>query len=157
MLQQFVRQKSILMKKLILTLCISMAFVSVFAQRVDLDRFNFTASFRDFPDEPLPNEYKTYNVRIEASPSLGLGYSASNLENLINIEGLKKVTGTGHITIITILDDIVIEGTETKERVQVTKDKNNVEIRKSFFATEMTYSFSARATVYEISRGMASA
>ena len=149
MLQQFVRQKSILMKKLILTLCISMAFVSVFAQRVDLDRFNFTASFRDFPDEPLPNEYKTYNVRIEASPSLGLGYSASNLENLINIEGLKKVTGTGHITIITILDDIVIEGTETKERVQVTKDKNYVEIRKSFFATEMTYSFSARATVYD--------
>jgi hypothetical protein len=126
-----------------------MIFASVFAQRVDLDRFNFTASFRDFPDEPLPNEYKTYNIRIEASPSLGLGYSASNLENLINIEGLKKVTGTGHITIIAMLDDIVIEKTETKERVQVTKDKNNVEISKSFFSTEMTYSFSARATVYD--------
>ena len=149
MLQQFVRQNPNLMKKLVLTQCTLLFFAAVFAQRVDLDRFNFTASFRDFPDEPLPNEYKTYNVRIEASPSLGLGYSASNLENLINIEGLKKVTGTGHITIITILDDIVIEGTETKERVQVTKDKNNVEIRKSFFATEMTYSFSARATVYD--------
>lgn len=149
MLQQFVRQNPNLMKKLVLTQCTLLVFAMVFAQRVDLDRFNFTASFRDFPDEPLPTEYKTYNVRIEASPSLGLGYSASNLENLINIEGLKKVTGTGHITIITMLDDIVIEGTETKERVQVTKDKNNVEIRKSFFATEMTYSFSARATVYD--------
>jgi hypothetical protein len=137
------------MKKLVLTLCISVVCASLFAQRVDLDRFNFTASFRDFPDEPLPNEYKTYNIRIEASPSLGLGYSASNLENLISIEGLKKVTGTGHITIIAILDDLVIEKTETKERVQVTKDKNNVEISKSFFSTEMTYSFSARATVYD--------
>ncbi|HET9433480.1 MAG TPA: hypothetical protein VFO37_06965, partial [Chitinophagaceae bacterium] len=137
------------MKKLILVLCTTLLFISVFAQRVDLDRFNFTASYRDFPDEPLPVEYKTYNVRIEATPSLGLGYSATNLENLISIEGLKKVTGTGHITIIAILDDIVIENTETKERVQVTKDKNNVEIRKSFFATEMTYSFSARATVYD--------
>jgi len=137
------------MKKLVLTLSISLIFASVFAQRVDLDRFNFTASFRDFPDEPLPIEYKTYNIRIEASPSLGLGYSISNLENMISIEGLKKVTGTGHITIITILDDIVIEKTETKERVQVTKDKNNVEISKSFFSTEMTYSFSARATVYD--------
>jgi len=137
------------MKKLVLILCPLLAFASVFAQRVDLDRFNFSASYRDFPDEPLPTEYKTYNVRIEASPSLGLGYSAANLENMINIEGLKKVTGTGHITIITILDDIVIEKTETKERVQTTKDKNNVEITKSFFSTEMTYSFSARATVYD--------
>ena len=130
--------KSIFMKKSILILCTSLLFVSAFAQRVDLDRFNFTASYRDFPNEPLPIEYKTYNVRIEASPSLGLGYTAANLESMINIEGLKKVTGTGHVTIIAILDDIVIEKTETKERVQVTKDKNNVEITKSFFSTEMT-------------------
>ena len=88
-------------------------------------------------------------MRIEASPSLGLGYSAVNLENMISIEGLKKVAGTGHITILAMLDDIVIERTETKERVQVTKDKNNLEVRKSFFATEMIYSFSARATVYD--------
>lgn len=137
------------MKKLILVFFTTLCFVVSFAQRVDLDRFNFTASYRDFPDEPLPAEYKTYNVRIEAAPSLGLGYSSTNLENLISIEGLKKVTGTGHVTIIAMLDDIVIEKTETKERVQVTKDKNNVEVRKSFFATEMTYSFSARATVYD--------
>ncbi len=137
------------MKKSILILCTSSLFVSAFAQRVDLDRFNFTASYRDFPNEPLPIEYKTYNVRIEASPSLGLGYTAANLESMINIEGLKKVTGTGHVTILAILDDIVIEKTETKERVQVTKDKNNVEITKSFFSTEMTYSFSARATIYD--------
>jgi len=137
------------MKKLVLSLFASCLFVSIFAQRVDLDRFNFTASYRDFPDEPLPAEYKTYNIRIEASLSLGLGYSASNLENLINIEGLKKVSGTGHITILAILDDIVVEKTETKERVQITKDKQNLEVRKSFFSTEMTYSFSARATVYD--------
>ena len=137
------------MKKPLLILLNTLVFSSVFAQRVDLDRFNFTASYRDFPNEPLPAEYKTYNIRIEASPSLGLGYSASNLENMISIEGLKKVTGTGHITIIAMLDDIVIEKTETKERVQVSKDKQGIEVRKSFFATEMTYSFSARATVYD--------
>src|SRR5215212_10302691 len=97
------------MKKFVLVSFASFLFVSVFAQRVDLYRFNFTASFRDFPDEPLPAEYKTYNVRIEASPSLGLSYSATNLENLVNIEGLKKVSGTGHITILAMLDDIVVE------------------------------------------------
>ena len=146
---QLLSRKSNSHEKTYTYLCTSLLFVSTFAQRVDLDRFNFTASYRDFPNEPLPDEFKTYNVRIEASPSLGLGYSAGNLENLINIEGLKKVVGTGHITILAILDDIVIEKTEAKERVQVTKDKNNVEITKSFYSTEMTYSFSARATIYD--------
>jgi hypothetical protein len=137
------------MKKLLFLFCFALVYVSVFAQRVDLDRFNFSASYRNFPDEPLPTEYKTFNVRIEASPSLGLGYSVSNLENMINIEGLKKVIGTGHITIIAMLDDIVVEKTESKERIQVSKDKQGLEVRKSYFATEMTYSFSARATVYD--------
>lgn len=137
------------MKKLVLIFLCTPIAASIFAQRVDLDRFNFTASYRDFPNEPLPTEYKTYNIRIEASPSLGLGYASANLENLINIEGLKKVAGTGHITIIAMLDDIVIERTETKERVQVSKDKQGIEVRKSYFATEMIYSFSARATVYD--------
>ena len=120
------------MKKNIFTLFSLLFCTVVFAQRVDLDRFNFTASFRDFPDEPLPTNYKTYNVRIEAAPSLGLGYSAGNLENMLVIEGLKKVSGTGHITILAILDDIVVEKTETRERVDVKKDKQGVEIRKSF-------------------------
>lgn len=137
------------MKKLLFTLSTILFFATVFAQRVDLDRFNFTASFRDFPDEPLPEEFKTYNIRIEAAPSLGLGYSAYNLENMIEIEGLKKVSGTGHFTILAILDDIIIEKSETKERISITKDKQNVETKKSYFSTEMTYSFSARVSIYD--------
>jgi hypothetical protein len=137
------------MKKIIFTLSASLFCITLFAQRVDLDRFNFTASYRDFPDEPLPLAYKTFNVRIEAAPSLGLGYTAGSLENIIRIEGLKKVNGTGHVTILAILDDLVIEKSETKERIEIKKDKLGAEIRKSLFSTEMTYSFSARASVYD--------
>src|SRR5688500_16310661 len=137
------------MKKITTILAILLSAITVFSQRVDLDRFNFTASYRDFPDDPLPDSYKTFNVRIEAAPSLGLGFSATGLENMIMIEGLKKVSGTGHITVLAMLDDIVVEKTETRERVDVKKDKQGVEIRKSYFSTEMTYSFSARASVYD--------
>jgi hypothetical protein len=137
------------MKKFIFGICIPFLYLGLFAQRVDLDRFNFTATYRDFPDEPLAAAYKTFNVRIEAAPSLGLGYTSANLENIINIEGLKKVTGTGHVTILAILDDIVIEKSETKERVEIKKDRQGAEIRKSLFSTEMVYSFSARASVYD--------
>lgn len=137
------------MNRLIFTLFAFIVACSVSAQRVDLDRFNFTASYREFPDEPLPTAYKTFNVRIEAAPSLGLGYSTVNLENSVLIDGLKKVSGTGHVTVLAILDDIVVEKTETTERVQITKDRQNVETRRSYFATEMVYSFSARASVYD--------
>src|SRR4030095_10077825 len=137
------------MKKISFGLLIPFLCLSLFAQRVDLDRFNFTATYRDFPDEPLPASYKTFNVRIEAAPSLGLGSTAANLDNIISIEGLKKVNGTGHVTILAILDDIVIERSETKERIEIKKDRQGAEVRKSLFSTEMTYSFSARASVYD--------
>ena len=117
------------------------------AQRVDLDRFNFSVSYRNFPAEPLPQAYKTYNLRIEAAPSLG--YSTSNLTDNIFIEGLKRTEGTGHVTILLILDDLVFEKSEGKERIQITKDRLGNEVKKSFFSTELTYSFAARASVYD--------
>lgn len=143
------RQNPNLMKKL-LCLLITFSITTVFfGQRVDLDRFNFTTSFRDFPDEPLPDEFRTYNLRIEAAPSLGLGYTANNLDQMINIEGLRKVEGTGHITIITMLDDIIFDKPEIKERIEIKKDKQNVETKRSLFSSQFEYSFSARVSVYD--------
>ena len=132
------------------TLCIFL-FITFFtkAQRVDLDKFNFTVSYRNFPAEPLPQNYKTYNLRIEAAPSLGIGYSTSNLTNDIVIEGLKRTEGTGHVTILVILDDLIFERSERKERVQISKDRQGVEIKKSYFSTEVVYSFAARASIYD--------
>ena len=138
-----------MMKNLYLFTSILFIFNTVSAQRVDLDRFNFSVSYRDFPENPLPEEYKTFNVRIEASPSLGLGYNSQNLANDIFIEGLKRVEGTGHVTVLLILDDLIFEKTESKERIQTSKDKQGNEVKKSFFSTQMQYSFAARMSVYD--------
>ncbi len=137
------------MKKLISTLIVLNIVALAFSQRVDLDKFNFSAVYRNFPTDPLKEEYKTYNVRIEASPSVQGGLNMAYLQESINIEGLKKVPGTGHVTIIAIMDDIIVEKTETRERLDVKKDKAGNEIKKTMYAVEMTYSFSARATVYD--------
>ena len=59
------------MKRTILLLVYFLSFITINAQRVDLDKFNFTVSYREYPSEPLPSDYKTYNLRVEASPSLG--------------------------------------------------------------------------------------
>lgn len=137
------------MKKLIASFTLILSISMLYAQRVDLDRFNFTASYRDFPENPLPEAYKTYNIRLEASPSLGLGYAAANLAGGIQIEGLKRVDGMGHITILLMLDDLVFEKPETIERIQTSKDKQGNEIKKSWFSTKMDYSFAARLSVYD--------
>jgi hypothetical protein len=137
------------MKKLFTLLAFVLFISGADAQRVDLDRFNFSASYRDFPENPLPDAYKTYNVRIEASPSLGLGYSAKNLENTILVEGLKKVEGTGHVTVLLMMDDIVFEKPETIEKVTTSRDKQGKEIKKSSFSTQLIYSFAARMSVYD--------
>jgi hypothetical protein len=137
------------MKKLF-TLSGFILFISVvYAQRVDLDRFNFSVSYRDFPENPLPEAYKTYNVRLEASPSLAPGYSVQNLENNILVEGLKKVEGTGHITVLVMMDDLVFDRPESVERIVTSKDKQGREIKKSFVSTQLTYSFAARVSVYD--------
>lgn len=138
------------MKTALITLFCLIALTQVNAQRVDLDRFNFTAAYRNYPEDPLPNDFKTYNVRVEASPSLGLGYSAaSQYAGQIEIEGLKKTEGTGHVTLLLILDDIIFEKSELKERIQTTKDRQGVEVKKSFFSTELVYSFAARSTLFD--------
>ncbi len=137
------------MKKLISTLIVLNIVAFASAQRVDLDKFNFTATYRNFPSDPLNEAYKTYNVRIEAAPSVQGGLNMAYMMESINIEGLKRVPGTGHITIIAILDDIIVEKAETKERLDVKKDKQGVEIKKMMYSVEMTYTFSARATVYD--------
>ena len=142
-------EQSYTMKKL-LTLPVFILFLSAtHAQKVDLDRFNFTVSYHDFPEELLPQAYKTYNIRLETSPSLGLGYSSTSLTNTILIEGLRKVEGTGHITILLMLDDIVFDKPETIERVQTSKDKQGIEVKKSMFSLEFLYSFAARMSVYD--------
>lgn len=137
------------MKNLFTLLVLTFFVSSVYAQRVDLDRFNFSVSYRDFPENPLPEAYKTYNVRLETSPSLELGYSIQNMEDNVAIEGLKKVEGTGHITILLMMDDIIFEKPETLERIQTSKDKQGNEIKKSFFSTQLAYSFAARVSVYD--------
>lgn len=122
---------------------------SLFAQRVDLDKFGFTASFRNFPDDPLPDAYRTYNVRIEAVPSLANSAEVANAVQLLDIAGMKKVAGTGHITILAILDDILIESVEGRERAEIKKDKQGVETKKMYYFNELVYSFGARASVYD--------
>ena len=119
-----------------------------FAQKVDLDRYNFQGSYRSLPQKPLDASYKTYSVRIEATSSVKDGFSELSMRDAINIEGMKKLPENGHINVYALFDDLMIEKSEVKERIEEKKDKEGKTTSKtSYYYVEVGYSFAGRASV----------
>jgi len=119
-----------------------------FAQKVDLDRYNFQGSYRSLPQRPLDASYKTYSIRIEATSSVKDGFSESGMKEGITIDGMKKIPENGHINIYTLFDDVMIEKSEVKERTEEKKDRDGKVTSKTYYYyVEVGYSFAARASI----------
>src|ERR1035437_1502989 len=94
------------MKKIIYIL-LSLFFVSALnAQRVNIDKLSFRVNSRRLPNKILAPEYKTYSVQISATAALE-AYTNQSFSDQVNIVGLKKVQGKGHLNIKVNLDDLI--------------------------------------------------
>jgi hypothetical protein len=134
------------MKKVYSILVTLLSSLSIFSQRVDLDKYNFNASYIELPKMVIDTSYKTYFVEIEASPSLKKDIDGLNLEEYVDIEGWKRLSGIGHVKIFTRLEDVFIESIEVKDREEILKDKNGKETgRKTHYYLQMEYTFAAQA------------
>ena len=119
-----------------------------FAQKVDLDRYNFQASYRSLPQKPLDASYKTYSIRVEATSSVKDGFSELSMKDAINMDGLKKIPENGHINVYVLFDDLMIEKADVKERIDEKKDKEGkVTSKTSYYSVEVIYSFAGKANV----------
>lgn len=122
--------------------------VAAICQRVDLDKYNFNASYIDLPKMIIDTSYKTYFVEIDAPPVLRRDLNEMESEEMVWIEGWKKLSGKGHVKIFIQFEDIFIENVEVRERVEILKDKNGKETgRRSHFFTQLVYSFAAQSEV----------
>ena len=136
------------MKKAYFILFALLSSFVVFSQRVDLDKYNFNASYIDLPRMVVDTSYKTYSVEIDAGSALSKDLDEENLLELVNIEGWKKLPDNGHVKIFTRLEDIFVENVEVKERVEVLKDKDGKETgRRSHYYVQLRYTFAANAKV----------
>lgn len=137
------------MKKLLLTVGLVVLVLASYGQKVDLDKFNFTFEYRDLPRVPQNPEYKTYSVSFSASSMVRSNYGDAGLENLVNIQGWKKVSGTkGHLIVNVTLGDLLITSSKVTERVEVQKDKDGKETgRKYYYKVDATYTWEGRASV----------
>jgi hypothetical protein len=135
------------MKKLIFLLLLCPLAIGLKAQRVDLDRAWFAYNYRNIPSIVVDNSYTTYSVSVTKSPALKVFSNETNTSN-ISIEGKKKVESGGHILINVELNDLIIETSEVKERIDIRKDKDGKETGRSYYyRVEAVYTFDANATV----------
>jgi len=133
--------------KLHITAILVFLSVASYAQKVDLDRFNFTFAYRNLPNEPLSPEYNTYSVKLNSS--LGLRSQFDDVRELISVDGWKKVPGeTGHVIVDFTVDDLIIRGVDIQERVDIIKDKDGKETgRKYYYLAAVDYTWAAEANV----------
>lgn len=133
--------------KLHTTVIFVLLSAALYAQKVDLDRFNFTFSYRDLPNEPLSPDYNTYSVKVNCS--LDMRSQFPDLVEQISIEGWKKVPGeTGHLVVDFTTDDLIIRGVEIQERIDVIKDKDGKETgRKYYYHAAVDYTWAAEVKV----------
>jgi hypothetical protein len=133
------------MKRSLLLTVVMLSSLCGIAQRVDLDRFSFTTSYRELPTNRLDSSWRTYSVVLEAGPVMKLNVSAEELERMVIIEGWKQVSFGGHVQVRIRLEDVVMEQNEVVPIDKVLRDKNGKEIGKeTTYQVKTTYSFVAR-------------
>lgn len=127
--------------------CGSSAAVSN-GDKVDLDRYSFSASYRDLPTGGLDTSYRTYSVRIEYGFLNKLALRRDELENQVEIAGWRRLPGDAHVQVNLRFEDLIIQGSEVKERVETIKDKDGKETgKKTTYTVEVPYTFGAHARV----------
>jgi hypothetical protein len=120
----------------------------VFSQRVDLDKYNFNASYVELPKMVIDTSFKTYFVEFDASSAILRDLEHLDLQEMVEIEGWRKLSNKGHVKIFTRLEDVFVENVDVKERVEVLKDKNGKETgKRTYYYLQVVYSFAADAKV----------
>lgn len=141
--------------KVILPLLLFTASQTVLAQKVDLDKYSFTAAYRDLPRMGLDTSYKTFSIETELSQNAAFMLKQEQPAERVNIAGWRKLPSRAHLRVNVRMQDIVIENSDVKERVQILKDRNGKETgRRYFYYTELIYTFDGLMTVTDF-RGRA--
>jgi hypothetical protein len=132
-----------------LFLCIAVLLsLALAAQKVDLDKFYFNATYRQLPHRPLDTSYRTYSVVVETGRLNRVAMREDNLSDQVYIDGWRKLVRNGHLIVNLRLEDVMIEGSETKERVEILKDKDGKQTgTRSHYSVQLKYSYAARALI----------
>lgn len=132
--------------KILFSVVLAIACYTTQAQKVDLDKFVFTAAYQEFPNALIDTSYHTYSVAVTGTTGNNNQVRPEELANLIQIDGWKRLDRGAHVTVTSLFEPVVMRNWEVKERVQVSKGKTEKDtIRTTFYHIEISYSFGAKA------------
>ncbi len=115
------------------------------AQKVDLDRYYFTASYRDLPRLALDTSYRTFSINTQFSPNAAYILQNERPDDRIEITGWQKVRKNGDLILDLQAEDIAIINSDVKEREEILKDKNGKETgRRYYYHMALQYTFASR-------------
>ena len=109
---------------LVIAALLAACYSNAFAQKVDLDKYKFTVGgVYVLPKDPLPEDYKTFNVKATLANSVGV--SANNVEGRISIGGWNRLENNqkAHLAITINFDNLIIDKSEIAESKSESKDK----------------------------------
>ena len=116
--------------------------------KVDLDKFSFSASYRDLPRYPLDTSYHTYSVQIDYGTLTRLAMKRNELENQVRMEGWRRLSYGAHVQVRVKFEDLLITSSEVIERTEDIKDKDGkVTGKRTYYLVEVGYSFAAQAKI----------
>lgn len=132
------------MRKVFLLLAVLFCSNAVFAQKIDLDKLNFKASYLQLPTNPFPEEYTTFSTKFIANginlDDAGFANGESDLASTyFNISGFKKVAMGGHFTIKVQIDGYDMGKAETVKKETTTKDKDGKETTTVSYTLKFKY------------------
>ncbi len=115
------------MKKQLLFLAVTLFSTFLIGQKVDLDPYYLkTKGFYTLPSNPLPEDYKTYNVKVTSPGAVRNTFPDDRVESLTKINGWKQVSANekAHVTINVKLNYLTITKSDVTERKEDVKDKD---------------------------------
>jgi hypothetical protein len=136
------------MKKPVLLILYSLLSLMAVSQRVDLDKFSFNASYRELPHTALDTSYHTYSVAIDAGPLTRMAVKENDMQQELILSGWRKLSMNGHLQVNVKMEDVIVEKSDVKERVEILKDKSGKETgQRKHYWMELIYSYAARVNV----------
>ncbi|MBS3915981.1 MAG: hypothetical protein KG003_15900 [Bacteroidetes bacterium] len=129
------------------------------AQKVDLDPYNFKFQYRNLPSTPLDTTYKTYSVKTDVSADIENAMTADAVSSKIILEGFSRVDRKGDVSISISVEDLIIEKYDIIENSTETKNKDGSVTKNYSYYVAVTYSIRGRADFYgrdgsELKKGM---
>lgn len=119
---------------------------SATAQKVDLDRFNFTWEYRNLPHTPLDSTFKTYSVLVDVSGNVANSMSADVVGSRIVLQGFDRAESNGDLRVDLRVDDLIIDKNQVIESMTETKNKDGSVTKNYSYYVSVDYSIGGMAT-----------